>query len=160
MDLSAVPAGLVGTLVSAAALALCGYMYPSTRWARRIKRDAAILAALSEDAERRAWQEQINVMARRLRLYELHVPWWHRLVPFALALMYGLLIAWFVADERGRILLITEETPAFILGIGSVFSTVGYLYVAMRGGDMHGRSPEQIASAETRIARGQRRRSK
>lgn len=152
MDFSSVLPGLVGTLVSAGSLFLLGWVYPSTRWTRRIKRDIAIMSGLPEGEERREWEFGVSALARRLRLYEKHVPVWHKVYPFSLAILYGVMIAWFIADEPSRNALLAE-TPAFILGIGSLVGSIGYLYVAIAGGDMHGRSPEQLEAREKRRQR-------
>lgn len=144
MDLTEALPGIVGTLVSAGSLALLAWVYPGTRWARRLKRDIDILGGLPPGDERTEWQRRVDVLARHLRLYEEYVPRWQKITPFAMAIVWGVLVAIFVVDETNRNALIAE-TPAFIIGIGNFLLTIVYVANAMAGTDLGGRSPESLA---------------
>lgn len=147
MDLTGIVTGVVGAVATASLLTLVTWMIPSARWSRRLKRDIEIMAGLPEGPEKEQWRAGVIVLARRLRAYEKYVPIWHRVLPFVMAVVWGGLITTFIVDPDARTALI-EETPVFALGIGGFLATIGYLWVAMAGGDLRGRDPDVLLTQE------------
>jgi hypothetical protein len=147
MDFSGVLPGLIGALASAATFGLAAWVFPSSRWTRQLKRDIEILGGLPPGPERDRWQAKIVVLARRLRAYEKFVPMWQRVAPFVVALYTGALVGGTIALPEVRDALF-EEVPIVILGIGSLIGVSGFLYVAIRGGDLRGRDPDFLLKAE------------
>lgn len=139
--------GLIGALVSAVTFGLAAWVFPSSRWARQLKRDIEILGGLPPGPERDQWQAKVVVLARRLRAYEKFVPLWQRIAPFVMALYTGALVGGIIAFPEVRDALF-EEVPILILGIGTLIAVSGYLYVAIRGGDLRGRDPDSLLKAE------------
>lgn len=147
MDFSGVLPGLIGALVSAATLGLAAWAFPSTRWARQLKRDIEILGGLPEGHERDQWQAKVVKLARRLRAYEKYVPIWQRVAPFVMAIYMGVIIGCFLAYSEVRDALFAEM-PAFILGVAALVGITGYLWVAILGGDLRGRDPDALLEAD------------
>jgi hypothetical protein len=147
MGLSGVVTGAVGAVSTASLLAFVSWVFPSARWTRRLKRDMEILAGLPEGPEKEQWGASVVALARRLRAYEKFVPLWHRVLPFAMAVVWGILITIFIVDPQVRTATLGEQ-PAIALGIAGLVGTIGYLWVAMAGGDLHGRDPDVLLAEE------------
>lgn len=147
MNFAPILPSVVGTLLTAGALTLLAWIFPSTRWTRQLKRDITILGGLQDGPEREAWQKNVDALARRLRAYEKFVPLWQRVVPFALTAFWGVLVTLFILVPENRDAAFAEM-PAFIMGIGGLMLTIVYFVIAIRGGDMGGRDPDVMLDKE------------
>ncbi|MGC5173283.1 hypothetical protein ACLQ2Q_21795 [Microbacterium sp. DT81.1] len=70
---------LVAVLVAAAV----GWVLPSVRWARWLKRDLDIYSGLPDGSEKEVWRVRVEKQARRLRAYERDVPRTQRVLGLA-----------------------------------------------------------------------------
>lgn len=141
----------LAAVASAAALVLLGYVSPTVRWARRIKKDGEIAATLSDGDERNAWTQDIERRARRLRLYRQSIPRGQRAMSWvSLALLLWLPLAIFLDLQAGAGPEEMFVLPDLIIGIPGAIGAAVVSINLVRGRSAFGTTPEGYAEWEAK----------
>lgn len=145
-------------LVTGVLLALARMYDPPTRWARRLKEDIAILGGISDEGERRAWQEPIDARAMQLREYRrAFVGWtlfWKWVMVLGVTASIIGLVVYPPTNQEGQAVY-WGPGDYILMSLGLVTCTL-YMAFISTGHDFLGRSPRELLLAK-RASRFRRR---